>query len=142
MGSQVATFFLDGLYFGVDVLQVQEVIRFQPMTRVPLAPAMVAGLINLRGQIVTALDLRTRIGLSARPEGQLPMNVVVRTSEGPFSLLVDLVGDVADIEGSRLEPVPHTVDRQVAALISGVCQLERGLLLVLDVERVVAVGHE
>ena len=70
--KQFCTFFVNGLFFGVEVLKVQEVIRYQEMTRVPLAPAMIEGLINLRGQIVTAIDLRRRLDLSPRDPGQLP----------------------------------------------------------------------
>ncbi|MDZ4850469.1 MAG: chemotaxis protein CheW [Pirellulaceae bacterium] len=73
---QLCTFYLDGHLFGVDARTVQEVIRYQEMTRVPKAPPSVSGLINLRGQIVTAIDLRTRLGLKPREEGRLPMNVV------------------------------------------------------------------
>ena len=87
--QQFCTFCVDGLFFGVEVLKVQEVIRYQAMTPVPLAPAVVNGLINLRGQIVTAIDLRRALGLSDRPAGSLPMNVVVRTDDGVVSLLVD-----------------------------------------------------
>ena len=85
---QFCTFFLDGQYFGIDVLKVQEIIRFQEMTRVPLAPPTIQGLINLRGQIVTAIDMRRRLALRPRPEGQVPMNVVIRSEEGAVSLLV------------------------------------------------------
>ena len=91
---QYCTFYLDGHYFGVDVLKVQEVIRYQEMTRVPLAPPVVRGLINLRGQIVTAIDLRRRLDLPDRPADQLPVNVVVQTDDGAVSLLVDEIGDV------------------------------------------------
>ena len=80
--GQYATFFVDGLFFGIDVLQVQEVLRYQEMTRVPLAPAVIEGLINLRGQIVTAVDMRRRLKLPPRADGQTPMNTVVRTEEG------------------------------------------------------------
>ena len=97
--QQFCTFFLDGHFFGTPVPQVQEVIQYQVMTRVPLAPNVVSGMINLRGQIVSAIDLRRRLGLQDRPEGQLPMNVVVRTSEGAVSLLVDEIGDVIEVEG-------------------------------------------
>src|ERR1043166_1229485 len=139
MANQFATFFLDGHYFGVDVLQVQEVIRFQAMTAVPLAPATVAGLINLRGQIVTALDLRTRVGLPSRSEGERPMNVVVRTDDGSFSLLVDEIGDVVEVDSRRFEPVPPTVDERTAELVTGVYKLDDRLLLVVDVERALQV---
>src|ERR671936_28074 len=91
------TFTLDGLLFGVEVLKVQEVIRYLEMTRVPLAPAVVRGLINLRGQIVTAIDLRRRLELSDRPADQQPVNVVVHTDDGAVSLLVDEIGDVLQV---------------------------------------------
>ena len=139
MPTQFATFFLDGLHFGVAVLQVQEVVRFQRLTRVPLAPPVVAGLINLRGNIVTALDLRTRIDLPLRPERQLPTNVVVRSSYGVLSLLVDEIGDVVNVEDDRVEPVPKTVEPQTADLLSGVYKLEGRLLLLIDVERTVSI---
>ena len=78
---------------------MQEVIRHQAMTRVPLAPKLIGGLINLRGQIVTAIDLRLRLGLPERRPGQLPMNVVVRSEDGAVSLLVDEIGDVLEVSG-------------------------------------------
>ena len=83
------------LFLGVDVLKVREVIRYQEMTRVPIAPPMVRGLINLRGQIITAIDLRRRFELVDRPDGELPMNVVLRTDDGAVSLLVDEIGVVS-----------------------------------------------
>jgi purine-binding chemotaxis protein CheW len=92
--GQYSTFFVADLFFGVDVLRVQEVLRYQQMTRIPQAPAVVAGLINLRGQIVIAIDMRRRLGLPPRPGDQSPMNIVVRTDDGAVSLLVDEIGDV------------------------------------------------
>src|SRR5262249_48304790 len=82
--NQFCTFVLDGHFFGVEVHKVQEVIRYLEMTRVPLAPPVVQGLINLRGQIVTAIDLRRRLQLRERPADRLPMNVVIRTDDGPM----------------------------------------------------------
>lgn len=104
--QQFCTFFLDGHFFGTPVPQVQEVIQHQEMTRVPLAPSVVSGMINLRGQILSAIDLRRRLGLHERPGGELPMNVVVRTNEGAVSLLVDEIGDVIEVEEETLES-PH-----------------------------------
>jgi purine-binding chemotaxis protein CheW len=130
--AQYATFLLDGLLFGVDVLQVQEVIRYQPMTRVPRAPAVVAGLINLRGQIVTAIDMRKRLGFATRPPDQLPMNVVVSNSEGVVSLLVDGIGDVVEVEPAQFEAVPETVSPRVREVVAGVFKLREGLMLVLE----------
>lgn len=129
------TFELDGLFFGVEVLLVQEVIRYQRMTAVPLAPDVVRGLINLRGQVVTAIDLRRRLGMPALEEGRLPMNVVVRTPDGPVSLLVDEIGDVIEVEDSTFEPPPDTLTGVAAELITGVYKLESRLLLVLDIDK-------
>lgn len=138
--AQYATFFLDGLYFGIAVLSVQEVIRHQEMTPIPLAPAVVRGLINLRGQIVTAFDLRTRLGLAPRPDGELPMNVVVRTGDGAVSLLVDEIDDVVEVSAEQFEQAPETVRSKVDGLVTGVYKLPARLLLILDVERTVDIS--
>ncbi len=133
--NQFATFFVNGLFFGVEVLKVQEVIRYQDMTRVPLAPSMIQGLINLRGQIVTAIDLRRRLGLVPLPEGQLPMNVVIRSDDGAVSLLVDGIGDVVEIQQDSYERPPQTLSGVARDLIKGVYKLNERLLLILDTER-------
>src|SRR5258708_20604911 len=95
--GQFSTFFVADLFFGVDVLNVQEVLRFQEVTPVPLAPGVIEGLINLRGQIVTAIDMRRRLGLPPREPGVRPMNIVVRTQENSASLQVAEIGDVLDV---------------------------------------------
>jgi purine-binding chemotaxis protein CheW len=133
---QLCTFLIDGAQFGVDVLRVQEVIRAQPMTSVPRAAEVIHGLINLRGQIVTAVDLRTRLLLPPRPNGKPPMNVVVRTDDGPVSLLVDEIGDVIEVGSADLDPAPETLDPAIASAIVGVLKLTDALLLLLDVDRV------
>jgi purine-binding chemotaxis protein CheW len=137
---QFCTFFVDGHYMGIDVVEVQEVIRYQEMTHVPLAPPEVSGLINLRGQIVTALDLRRRFGMPDRPEGQMPMNVVVRTAEGSVSLLVDEIGDVLDVDDRTFERPPETLDPATRRLVKGTYKLEGKLLLVLETERAVGLA--
>lgn len=134
---QYCTFFLDGSYFGIDVLQVQEVIRYQEMTRVPLAPPVVRGLINLRGQIVTAIDLRRRLELADRPGGELPVNVVVQTDDGAVSLLVDEIGDVLRVPEGAFERPPETLRGTARELIRGAYKLDGRLLLILDTERAV-----
>ena len=139
--KQFATFFLHGLFFGVEVLKVQEVIRYQEMTRVPLAPRMIEGLINLRGQIVTAVDLRRRLELPPRAAGQLPMNVVVRTEEGAVSLLVDEIGDVVEIDDDSFERPPETLNGVARELVRGVYKLKDRLLLILDTEMTVGVPN-
>ncbi|MGA2099605.1 MAG: chemotaxis protein CheW [Candidatus Sulfotelmatobacter sp.] len=135
--QQFCTFFLDGHVFGTPVPKVQEVILHQEMTRVPLAPDVVRGLINLRGQIVSAIDLRRRLGLPERPKGQLPMNVVVRTDDGAVSLLVDEIGDVIEVEEEALERPPETLQGFPREVVSGVYKLSGRLLLALDIDRVV-----
>ncbi|MBK9169799.1 MAG: chemotaxis protein CheW [Bryobacterales bacterium] len=135
--AQFSTFFVADLFFGVDVLRVQEVLRFQQMTRVPQAPEVFEGLINLRGQIVTAIDMRRRLRLPPRSGGQTPMNMVVRTEDGAVSLLVDEIGDVLDAEDTTYERPPENLDPAARELIRGVYKLKDRLLLVLDAERTV-----
>jgi len=134
---QYCTFYVDGYYFGLDVLKVQEIIRSQEMTRVPLAHPVVRGLINLRGQIVTAIDLRRRLDLSERPAEQLPVNVVVHTDDGAVSLLVDEIGDVLQVSEKTFERPPETLTGTARELIRGAYKLPDRLLLILDPERAV-----
>jgi purine-binding chemotaxis protein CheW len=129
---QFCTFFLDGLRFGVDVQKVQEVVPYQEMTRVPLAPPTVRGLLNLRGQIVTGIDLRRRLGLGDRPADSLPVNVVLRGEDSPVSFLVDDVGEVIEVAASACERPPETLQGRARELIQGVYPLQDELLLVLD----------
>lgn len=136
---QFSTFTVGGLYCGIDVLKVQEVMRYHAMTKVPLAPAVVEGLINLRGEIVTALDLRKRMGLPPRAEGARPMNVVVRTETGVVSLFVDEIGDVVDVKEEDFEKPPETVSSADGCLILGVYKMKGRLLHVLDTEKAVLV---
>jgi purine-binding chemotaxis protein CheW len=141
IGTQYATFVVEDLFFGIDVLRVQEVLRYQEMTRVPLSPVVAEGLINLRGQIVTALDMRRRLGLAPRSSGQLPMNLVVRSEEGPVSLLVDEIGDVLQLDPSDFEPAPDNVTQAARELIRGVYKLKDRLLLVLDPDQTLEVDE-
>lgn len=138
MGRQLATFVLGGAHYGVDVLLVQEALRSQERTPVPLAPAGVAGLVNLRGEVVLSVDLRHRLGLAPLAEDDEPMMVVVQVDGEPISLLVDEVGDVVDVEDSQFETPPDTLDPGLRELIVGAYKLPDGLLLALDVERATA----
>jgi purine-binding chemotaxis protein CheW len=133
--KQYSTFVVDRLLFGVEVEKVQEVIRYQGMTRVPLAPPVVKGLINLRGQIVTAVDLRLRLGLRERPATDLPMNVVIRHEDGAVSLLVDEIGDVLEVEEESFELPPGTLSGEVRELIRGAYKLKDALLITLDTDK-------
>ena len=135
--QQFCTFSVDTYTFAVEVHKVQEVLRFQQMTRVPLAPGVVRGLSNLRGQIVTAIDLRRRLGLAEAPAGTLPMNVILRTDQGAVSLLVDKIGDVREVSRDLFEPPPDTLRDLARDVIRGVYKLPDRLLIVLDAEGVI-----
>jgi purine-binding chemotaxis protein CheW len=136
--KQYCTFHLEKFLFGVEVLRVQEVIRTLEFTRVPLAPSVISGLINLRGQIVTAIDLRRRLDLSPRPENLRPMNVVIDTGEGAVSLLVDTIGAVISVQEGDFEKPPETLTGTARELILGAYKLKDRLLLALDIDRVIA----
>ncbi len=134
---QFCTFFLQNYFFGINVQQVQEVFRYHEQTRVPLAPKVVSGLINLRGQIVTVIDLRRRLELDERSDAQPPMNVVVRHGDSVVNLLVDEIGDVVDVADDLFEPPPETLEGVARELIMGAYKLEDRLLLILDTEKAV-----
>ncbi len=139
--KQYCTFFLGDLFLGVEVSHVQEVVRFQEMTRVPLAPKEVRGLINLRGQIVVALDLRQRLDMPPLEGDRLPSNVLLRTKDGTVSLMVDEIGDVLEVTEDLYEPAPETLEGNVRGLAQGVYKLEHRLLLVLDTEKTVTLDQ-
>ncbi|MFT6040193.1 MAG: purine-binding chemotaxis protein CheW [Planctomycetota bacterium] len=129
------------MLFGVDVLKVQEIIQFQEMTEVPLSHDVVRGLVNLRGQIVTALDLHVRLDVPALDEGELkPINIVLCTEGGAVSLLVDSIGDVLTIDEEVEEEPPPTLNPVTREVLVKVCKLEDELLLVLDAEKTVELG--
>jgi purine-binding chemotaxis protein CheW len=132
---QFSTFTVGDLFFGIDVVKVQEVLRYQPMTRIPLSPSVIEGLINLRGQIVTALDMRRRLGLKPAEDGTVPMNMVIRTADGAVSLLVDEIGDVLGVPVESYEEVPPNMPPEQKELVEGVYKLDGRLLLVLNTER-------
>ena len=129
---QFCTFYVNDILFGVEVLNVQEVLRYQELTEVPLAASEIQGLINLRGQIITAIDLRNRMKLPPREDDQKPMNVVVQTNNEVVSFLVDSIGDVLEVNDEIFEPAPRTVDDSTRELVTGVYKLEGALLMVLD----------
>jgi purine-binding chemotaxis protein CheW len=137
---QLCTFRLDGRSYGVEIDRVQEVLRNQQVTDVPLAPRVVGGLINLRGQIVMAVDLRRCLELAEAPAGRLPMNVVLRTADGPVSLLVDVIDDVVEIPADSFEPPPDTLQGPARRLIAGAYPLADRLLLSLDTDAIVALS--
>jgi purine-binding chemotaxis protein CheW len=133
MNRHVCTFTLGDTLFGIDVPVIQEVLRPQTMTRVPLAPSVVRGLINLRGQIITAIDLRERLGLPPAPEGVTGMNVVTRLQDETVSFLVDDVGEVLDLPADQFEEAPPTLTGTLRDVTIGVYKLRSRLLLLLNV---------
>jgi purine-binding chemotaxis protein CheW len=133
--DQFCTFYVRGIFLGLEVTCIQEVIRAQPLTVVPLTQPVIAGLMNLRGQIVTAIDLRHRLGLPPREPDERPINVVVRTPDGAVSLLVDEIGDVIEVSDDAFERPPETLGDEARALIRGAYKLKDRLLLVLDAAR-------
>jgi len=139
--KQLCTFYVGGAYFGIPVAQVQEVVRPQPITPVPLAPPVVRGLINLRGQILTALDLRRRMGLREAANQSALMNVVVRTDDAPVSFLVDEIGEVLDVDEDKFETPPETLQGIMRELICGVYKLDGKLVLSLSTERTIDLGN-
>ena len=142
MSGLYATFMLAGHHLGVDVLEVQEVLSAQALTPVPLARATVEGLINLRGQIVPALNLRRLLLMPPRPPETPAVSVVVRTENGAVSLQVDEIGDVVELDAAAFEPPPRNLDDRLKRVIRGIYKLDRQLLLVLDTGRTVMAEAE
>lgn len=132
---QFCTFYLESYFFGVELRDVREVLQPLGLTEVPLAPHAVRGLMNLRGQIVMAVDLRRQLGLPERPANQPAMNVIVRSGEDAVSLLVDEIGDVVEASDDSFEPPPETLRGALRSVIRGVHKLEKQLMHVLDTER-------
>ncbi len=131
------TFHLDKSLFGIEVHKIQEVIDYQKITQVPLSSSAIEGLMNLRGQIVTAIDLRELLELPARQAEQLPMNMVLQEGFGGVSLLVDEIGDIVSVQDSEFEPPPESLADNLKRIIFGAYKLEaHQLLLVLDTDKV------
>jgi purine-binding chemotaxis protein CheW len=137
---QFCTFYLENYFFGIELLDVQEVLQQLELTSVPLAPHAVRGLMNLRGQIVMAVDLRRQLELPERPANRPAMTVIVRAGEDAVSLLVDEIGDVVEASDESFELPPETSRGTVRAAIRGVHKPEKQLMHVLDTERACTVG--
>ena len=134
LATQYVTFRVGELLFGLDVGQVQEVLRAQPMTPVPLAPKAIRGLVNLRGQIITAIDLRSMIGMDDTDSPEPAMNVVVHAEGERISLLVDSIGDVLEMDPVDYEDTPDTIASNIGGIVQGVFKLEQDLLLVINAQ--------
>lgn len=140
MRHQLATFRLDNRLYGVDVDRVQEALRLQTHTPVPLSAPAVAGLVNLRGEVVLLIDLRAQLGRTPFAKDAQPMMMVVHNDGEPVSLLVDQVGAVIEVDTSTKGTPPPTLDPELRDYVTGVYTLEEDLLLHLDVSRAVRVA--
>jgi purine-binding chemotaxis protein CheW len=141
LNRQFCTFLLDEELLAIDVVEIQEIIHMQPITLVPLAPEMIRGLVNLRGQIVTVVDLRLRLGMPSRTYRAGDIIVVVRCTWGLVALLVDEICDMMTIAFADCVPVPDTVTGPVRTMMRCVYKLPSRLLLVLDIKRTVEIAH-
>ncbi len=132
---QFCTFYLDHLLFGVQSQKIQEVVTYRELRPVPLSPPVVSGLMNLRGQVVVALELRRQLELPDRPAEMTPICLVVRSASGTVCLLADEVGNVVDVEDDTFEPSPETLSPRLRSVILGVHKLEQQLMHVLDTDQ-------
>lgn len=136
----VLTLTVAGQLCGVPVLMVRDVLGLQTITRIPLAPPEVAGSLNLRGRIVTAIDLRTRLGLASRDIGETAMSIVVEVGGELYSLLGDQVGEVLTLDATERAPNPPTLDEAWRGFSDGVHRLGENLLVLLNVDRLMAIS--
>lgn len=134
--KQLCTFRLADHLYGIGLQALQEVTRHIPLTPVPASPLWVAGLLSLRGQIITALDLRARLALTPRPQDQNPMNVVVLHDKELVCLLVDSISDIIFVDEDDFCPPPTTLDQGVQPFIIGAYKLEKELVVEINLEQV------
>ncbi|MET0388070.1 MAG: chemotaxis protein CheW [Polyangiales bacterium] len=139
--EHLCTFDVDTLFIGIQISRIQEILRPQPVTPVPLTSSVILGLMSLRGQIVPVINLAERLGVQMKEAGADAFNVLIRTPDGPVSLLVDRVGDVVEVSPEAFEPAPDTLRSSLRPLIRGAYKLEKKLLLALDAEAAITVEY-
>jgi purine-binding chemotaxis protein CheW len=135
---QLSSFSVHNFLFGIDVQEVQEAIRHLEITRVPLSSPLIAGLINLRGQIITAIDLRVCLDLPEHSPARSPVNLILRTQEGLLSLLVDEIGTVLEPAQDAYELAPSALRGQLKGFVREIYKIPDRLLLILDTKRLLA----
>ncbi len=140
--TEYVTLTTGGQLFGLPIERVQDVFRPSRITRVPLAGPEIAGVLNLRGRIVTAIELRCRLDLHPRHGGEAPMAIGIELRGESFGLLVDTVGEVLKLPDSAREPNPINLDRKLAGVSAGVFRLDSQLLVILDIDRVLDLNGE
>jgi purine-binding chemotaxis protein CheW len=140
--TEYVTVMIGEQLFGLPISRVQDVFMPERLTRVPLASSDVAGVLNLRGRIVTAIDMRRRLGMPSRTDGRPPMAVGIELKGESYGLLIDTVGEVLKLADGTREANPVNLDRQLARVSGGVHRLEGQLMVILDVDRVLEMGSE
>ena len=138
--TEYVTAMIGGQLFGLPIVRVQDVFIPERLTRVPLAPPEIAGVLNLRGRIVTLIDLRRRFGLGQREDGNSSMAIGVESRGESYGLLIDSVGEVLKLDDAAREPNPINLDQRLARVSSGIHRLDGQLLIVVDVDRVLDIG--
>jgi len=138
--NEYVTAMIGGQLFGLPIQRVQDVFMPERLTRVPLAPPEIAGVLNLRGRIVTLIDMRDRLGLKSRGDGGPAMAIGVELGGESYGLLIDSVGEVLKLDDGAREPKPINLDPRLARVSSGIHRLEGQLLMVVDVDRVLDIG--
>lgn len=137
--TEYVTTMIGGQLFGMPISRVQDVFMPERLTRVPLASSDVAGVLNLRGRIVTAIDMRSRLGLPKNNDGKPPMAVGVELRGESYGLLIDSIGEVLKLADESREVNPVNLDPRMAKMADGVHRLDGQLMVVLDVDRVLEI---
>ena len=140
--TEYVTTMIGGQLFGLPISRVQDVFMPERMTRVPLASAEVAGVLNLRGRIVTAINMRARLGLPARSDGMQSMAVGVDLRGESYGLLIDSIGEVLKLPDDGCEANPVNMDPRMARMSAGVHRLDGHLMVVLDVDKILEMSSE
>jgi purine-binding chemotaxis protein CheW len=138
--NEYVTALIGGQLFGLPILRVQDVFAPERLTAVPLSPPEVAGVLNLRGRIVTLIDMRCRLGLGSREDGQQSMAIGVESRGESYGLLIDSVGEVLKLDNLAWEPNPTNLDARLAGVSTGLYRLDSQLLMILDVDRVLDIA--
>jgi len=137
---EYVTAMIGGQLFGLPIVRVQDVFIPERLTRVPLAPSEIAGVLNLRGRIVTLIDLRRRFGLGERADNEQAMAIGVESRGESYGLLIDSVGEVLKLDAAAREPNPVNLDQRLARISGGIHRLDGQLLIIVDVDRVLDIG--
>ena len=140
--TEYVTAMVGGQLFGMPIARVQDVFMPDRLTPVPLASADMAGIMNLRGRIVTVIDMRCRLGVPSQPNGKAPMAIGIECRGESYGLLIDEVGEVMRLPDSMLQANPVNFDPKLAQLSAGVFRLDSQLLVILNIDRVLHVGAQ